>query len=261
MLDKVLLMMLAFMCGINQACQTCGLAAAAAAAASLDTCTASVAAFNPVSARNTRLGVVSARHRLLHPTHAVTAPPQTYEAGPLTAALPRRCRILQAADDSAVPAAVRKQQRREPKPLRSQLILDGLRDGITPVQHGTRKAKEAGRPLPNSTAAAAAVAPAATAQPRKRRRRQQQGELVRRGARSWRGFEQHSMGCNCNCVRAHTVAAMHQQCRAAMYQWRGMPCLSTRWWPAALRQPPERLTKMTCCNMTHQNNSGSCWVT
>ncbi|KAF6256883.1 ribosome biogenesis protein Nop53/GLTSCR2 [Scenedesmus sp. NREL 46B-D3] len=79
-----------------------------------------------------------------------------------------------AADDSAVPAAVRKQQRREPKPLRSQLILDGLRDGITPVQHGTRKAKEAGRPLPNSTAAAAAVAPAATAQPRKRRRRQQQ---------------------------------------------------------------------------------------
>jgi hypothetical protein len=88
--------------------------------------------------------------------------------------------LSQAADDSAVPAAVRKQKRREPKPLRSQLILDSLRDGITPVQQATRKAKEAGRPLPNSTAAAAAAvvkaAPTAAAQPKKKRRRQQQGE-------------------------------------------------------------------------------------
>jgi hypothetical protein len=87
--------------------------------------------------------------------------------------------LLQAADESAVPAAVRRQKRREPKPLRSQLILDSLRDGITPVQQGTRKAKEAGRRLPNSTAAAAVkAAPAAAAQPKKKRRRQQQGELL-----------------------------------------------------------------------------------
>jgi hypothetical protein len=83
--------------------------------------------------------------------------------------------ILQAADDAAVPAAVRKQKRREPKPLRSQLILASLTDGITPVQQGTRKPREAGRPLPNSTAAAAAAAPVAAAQPKKKRRRQQQG--------------------------------------------------------------------------------------
>ncbi|WIA30999.1 hypothetical protein OEZ86_001041 [Tetradesmus obliquus] len=84
-----------------------------------------------------------------------------------------------AADDSAVPAAVRRQsKRREQKPLRSQLILDSLRDGITPLQQASRKPKEAGRPLPNSkpaaAGAAAAVVPAAAAQPNKRRRRQQQ---------------------------------------------------------------------------------------
>uniref|UniRef100_A0A383VBQ1 Ribosome biogenesis protein NOP53 n=1 Tax=Tetradesmus obliquus TaxID=3088 RepID=A0A383VBQ1_TETOB len=88
-----------------------------------------------------------------------------------------------AADDSAVPAAVRRQsKRREQKPLRSQLILDSLRDGITPLQQASRKPKEAGRPLPNSkpaaAGAAAAVVPAAAAQPNKRRRRQQQGPVT-----------------------------------------------------------------------------------
>ncbi|WIA11095.1 hypothetical protein OEZ85_011240 [Tetradesmus obliquus] len=88
-----------------------------------------------------------------------------------------------AADDSAVPAAVRRQsKRREQKPLRSQLILDSLRDGITPLQQASRKPKEAGRPLPNSkpaaAGAAAAVVPAAAAQPKKRQRRQQQGPVT-----------------------------------------------------------------------------------
>jgi hypothetical protein len=38
----------------------------------------------------------------------------------------------QEADDDLVPAAVRKRSRQEAKPLRSQLFLASLKDGITP---------------------------------------------------------------------------------------------------------------------------------
>lgn len=119
---------------------------------------------------------------------AVQAPPAKASALPtprLLIHLSLACLLccMQAADDSAVPAAVRRQsKRREQKPLRSQLILDSLRDGITPLQQASRKPKAAGRPLPNSkpaaAGAAAAVVPAAAAQPKKRQRRQQQGKSL-----------------------------------------------------------------------------------
>lgn len=83
----------------------------------------------------------------------------------------------QAADDSAVPAAIRK-RRRDPKPLKSQLILDSLRDGITPVAAGTKKKQKGpAKPLPSSTAVAAAVVvPAAAVPAKKKQRRQKPGE-------------------------------------------------------------------------------------
>lgn len=110
------------------------------------------------------------------PAHAQAAKPCSADALPGRTA----AHSLQAADDAAVPAAVRKRARREPKPLRSQLILDGLRDGITPVhQPGVRKAKGPGRPLPNSTAAAADAQQAQQQPARKKQRRR------RPGAQQW----------------------------------------------------------------------------
>eukprot|EP00878_Enallax_costatus_P035749 GHUV01039963.1.p1 GENE.GHUV01039963.1~~GHUV01039963.1.p1 ORF type:complete len:155 (+),score=47.32 GHUV01039963.1:162-626(+) len=82
--------------------------------------------------------------------------------------------VDKAADDSAVPASIRK-RKREPKPLKSQLILDSLRDGITPLPQGAKKKqKRPAKPLPGSTAVA--VVPAAAVGPaRKKQRRQKPG--------------------------------------------------------------------------------------
>eukprot|EP00775_Hariotina_reticulata_P009961 gene9961-10116_t len=64
------------------------------------------------------------------------------------------------ASDDLVPAAVRKRSRQEVKPLRSQLFLASLGDGITPVPQGPkRKMKGQGGLLPGSTAVKEEPAP------------------------------------------------------------------------------------------------------
>lgn len=92
--------------------------------------------------------------------------------------------VLQAADDSAVPAAVRK-RKRELKPLRSQLILDSLRDGVTPVPQGPKKKQKGqAKPLPNSStaavsAAAFGVVSIVKGSAKKKQRRQKSGKMQR----------------------------------------------------------------------------------
>ncbi|KAF8068237.1 dscc1 [Scenedesmus sp. PABB004] len=74
-----------------------------------------------------------------------------------------------AADDGAVPAAVRRRGRREPKPLRAQLILDSLREGVKPMPaQPPRKPKGSGLPLSRA-------APPAEARPAKKPRRRAPG--------------------------------------------------------------------------------------
>jgi hypothetical protein len=63
-----------------------------------------------------------------------------------------------------VPAAVRKRSAAQQKPLRSQLILQSMKDGIKPLHVPTKhKAKGPARPLPGSMPAAAVAATEASA--------------------------------------------------------------------------------------------------
>lgn len=91
--------------------------------------------------------------------------------------------VPQAADDAAVPAAVRKRKQHQEKLLRPQLILASHKDGIKPLHVPTKhKAKGTARPLPGSMpggpAALTAAAEAAAAARGQRKPQRRRGEAT-----------------------------------------------------------------------------------
>jgi hypothetical protein len=94
--------------------------------------------------------------------------------------------MTQEADDSAVPAAVRKRKQHQQKLLRPQLILASHKDGIKPLHVPTKfKAKGRAMPLPGSMpggAAALAAAEAAAAAAAAAAAQGKRKPLRRRGA-------------------------------------------------------------------------------